>query len=142
MVQVGEATDTSTTTVDWASHGIVAVSGSMYGVATITLDENIVGLDLVAGIERASILRNRSGEITTLNSISGFNVLPGDVLGIQLPVYNRGVTTSTPTTVHITYPDGYEVAESLPALAFFEQYVFELEWIININSSIQNITIE
>ena len=75
IVQVGEATDTSATTVDWASHGIVAVSGSMYGVATITLDENIVGLDLVAGLERASILRNRSGELTTLNSISGFNVL-------------------------------------------------------------------
>ena len=142
IVQVGEATDTSATTVDWASHGIVAVSGSMYGVATITLDENIVGLDLVAGLERASILRNRSGELTTLNSISGFNVLPGDVLGIQLPVYNRGVTTSAPTTVHITYPDGYEIAESLPALAFYEQYIFEMEWIVDINSSIENITVE
>lgn len=142
IVQVGEATDTSATTVDWASHGIVAVSGNMYGVATITLDENIVGLDLVAGLERASILRNRSGEITTLNSISGFNVLPGDILGIQLPVYNRGVTTSTPTTVHITYPDGYEIAESLPALAFYEQFIFETEWIIENNSSIDNITIQ
>ena len=142
IVQVGEATDTSATTVDWASHGIVAVSGSMYGVATITLDENIVGLDLVAGLERASILRNRSGELTTLNSISGFNVLPGDVLGIQLPVYNRGVTTSAPTTVHITYPDGYEVAESLPALAFYEQFIFEMEWVVDINSSIENITVE
>ena len=142
IVQVGDATDTSATTVDWASHGIVAVSGSMYGVATITLDENIVGLDLVAGIERASILRNRSGELTTLNSISGFNVLPGDVLAVQLPVYNRGVTTSAPTTVHITYPDGYEVAESLPALAFYEQFIFEMEWTIDINSSIENITIE
>ena len=99
-------------------------------------------MDLVAGLERASILRNRSGDLTTLNSISGFNVLPGDVLGIQLPVYNRGVTTSAPTIVHITYPDGYEVAESLPALAFFEQYIFELEWVIDINSSIENITIE
>ena len=127
--------------VDWASHGIVAVSGSMYGVATITLDENIVGLDLVAGLERASILRNRSGELTTLNSISGFNVLR-DVLGIQLPVYNRGVTTSAPTTVHITYPDGYEVAESLPALAFYEQFIFEMEWVVDINSSIENITVE
>jgi hypothetical protein len=142
IVQVGEATDTSATTVDWASHGIVAVSGGMYGVATITLDENIVGLDLVAGLERASILRNRSGELTTLNSISGFNVLPGDVLGIQLPVYNRGVTTSAPTTVHITYPDGYEVAESLPALAFYEQFIFEMEWVVDINSSIENITVE
>ncbi|MDP7374545.1 MAG: hypothetical protein QF445_03470 [Candidatus Poseidoniaceae archaeon] len=142
IVQVGEATDTSATTVDWASHGIVAVSGNMYGVATITLDENIVGLDLVAGLERASILRNRSGEITTLNSISGFNVLPGDILGIQLPVYNRGVTTSTPTTVHITYPDGYEIAEYLPALAFYEQFIFETEWVIDNNSSIENITIQ
>ena len=142
IVQVGEATDTSATTVDWASHGIVAVSAGMYGVATITLDENIVGLDLVAGLERASILRNRSGELTTLNSISGFNVLPGDVLGIQLPVYNRGVTTSAPTTVHITYPDGYEVAESLPALAFYEQFIFEMEWVVDINSSIENITVE
>ena len=52
----------------------------MLGVATITLDENIVGLDVVASLERASILRNRSGELTTLNIISGFNALPGDNL--------------------------------------------------------------
>ena len=142
IVQVGDATDTSATTVDWASHGIIAVSGGMYGVATITLDENIVGLDLVAGIERASILRNRSGELTTLNSISGFNVLPGDNLDVQLPVYNRGVTSSAPTSVHITFPDGFEVSETLPALAFYEQYTFEIEWIIDSNSIIDNITIQ
>ena len=69
-IQVGDDTDTSATTVDWASHGIIASSNGMYGVATITLDENIVGLDLVAGLERANILRNRSGELTTLNSVS------------------------------------------------------------------------
>lgn len=142
IIQVGDETDTSATTVDWSSHGIVAASNGMYGVATITLDENIVGLDLVAGLERASILRNRSGELTTLNSISGFNVLPGDQLTIQLPVYNRGVTTSSPTTVHITFPDGYEISESLPALALYEQYIFEVEWLISPNSSIENITIQ
>ncbi len=142
LVQVGEARDTSATTLDWASHGVVAVSGGMYGVATITLDENIVGLDLVAALERASILRNRSGEITTLNSISGFNVLPGDVLGIQLPVYNRGIATSLATTVEITYPDGYVASESLPALDFYEQFIFETEWIIDANSSIDNITLQ
>ena len=142
IIQVGDETDTSATTVDWASHGIVASSNGMYGVATITLDENIVGLDLVAGLERASILRNRSGELTTLNSISGFNVLPGDHLTIELPVYNRGVTTSLPTTAHITFPDGYEVTETLPALALYEQYIFKIEWQIDENSSIDNITIE
>ena len=142
IVQVGEATDTSATTVDWSSHGIVASSGGMYGVATITLDENIVGLDLVAAYERSSILRNRSGELTTLNTISGFNVLPGDHLTIQLPVYNRGITTSNPTTTHITYPDGFEISEPLPALALYEQYIFEIEWLVDVNSSIDNKTIQ
>ena len=138
---VGDATDTSATTVDWASHGIVASSGGMYGVATITLDENIVGLDLVAALERANIMRNRSGDTTTLNSISGFNVLPGDHLTIQLPVYNRGITTSLPTTTHITYPDGFEVSKTLPALSLYEQFIFEIEWQVDMNSSIDNQTI-
>jgi hypothetical protein len=142
IVSVGESTDSSATTVDWASHGIVASSGGMYGVSTITLDENIVGLDLVAALERANILRNRSGDSTTLNSISGYNVLPGDNLSIQLPVYNRGITTSIPTTVHIKFPDGYEIVETLPALALYEQYIFEIEWQVDLNSSIDNQTIE
>jgi len=141
IISVGEATDTSATTVDWASHGIVASSGGMYGVSTITLDENIVGLDLVAALERVSILRNRSGEVTTLNSISGYNVLPGDNLTIQLPVYNRGITTSIATTTHITFPDGYEVVETLPALELYEQYLFEIEWSIDSNASIDNQTV-
>lgn len=141
IISVGEATDTSATTVDWASHGIVASSGGMYGVSTITLDENIVGLDLVAALERVSILRNRSGEVTTLNSISGYNVLPGDNLTIQLPVYNRGITTSIATTTHITFPDGYEVVETLPALELYEQYLFEIEWSIDSNANIDNQTV-
>jgi hypothetical protein len=142
IISVGDATDTSATTIDWASHGIIAVSGGMYGVATVTLDENIVGLDLVAGLERANILRNRSGELVTLNSISGYNILPGDNLTIQLPVYNRGITASNPTTTHITYPDGYEVSEVLPSLDMFEQFIFEIEWHVDINSSIDNQTIQ
>ena len=142
IVSVGEATDTSATTTDWASHGIVASTGGMYGVATITLDDNIVGLDLVAGLERANIIRNRSSELVTLNSISGFNVLPGDHLTIQLPVYNRGITTSAATTTHIKYPDGFEVTKVLPPLGMFEQFIFEIEWQVDINSSIDNQTIE
>ena len=59
-----------------------------------------------------------------------------------MPVYNRGVTTSVPTSAHITFPDGYEVTETLPELALYEQYIFEVEWQIDENSSIDNITIE
>ena len=141
-IGVGSSNDTSATTVDWASHGIIARSGGMYGVATITLDENIVGLDLVSGLERASIERNRSGELTLLNYISGFNVLPGDYLKIQLPIYNRGITTSLATTVHITYPNGYEISDTLPALDLYEQYIFDIEWQVDANASIDNLTIE
>ena len=97
----------------------------MYGVATITLDENIVGLDLVAGLERASILRNRSGELTTLNSISGFNVLPGDVLGSNYQYTIEGYNQCTHNSSH-NLPGWYEIAESLPALAFYEQFI--LKW--------------
>ena len=68
-------------------------------------------------------------------------MLPGDNLTIQLPVYNRGVTTSVATTVHITYPDGYEISESLPALGLYEQFIFEINWHVDINSTIDNQTI-
>jgi hypothetical protein len=139
---VGQELDSSWTSFDWASHGLVAISGSMIGTSTITLDENIVGLDLVAALERASILRNRSGELTTLNYISGFNVLPGDQLLIELPVYNRGVTTSTPTAVHITYPDGMEISSNLPALQLYEEFTFTIQWNIDENASINNLTID
>ena len=35
-----------------------------------------------------------------------------------------------------------KLQESLPALAFYEQFIFETEWIIENNSSIENITIQ
>ena len=60
-IQVGDETDTSAT-VDWASR--ITPPVMVCGVATITLDENIVMIS-VAGLERANILRNRSGELTT-----------------------------------------------------------------------------
>ena len=140
-IQVGNATDTSATSIDWSSLGIVAKSGGMVGVATITLDENIVGLDVVASLERASILRNRSGDLTTLNVISGFNVLPGDNLKVQLPVYNRGITDSTSAIVTITHPNGDQVARQLPSLSLYEQFIFEINITIAENNSIENQTI-
>ena len=140
-IQVGNATDTSATSIDYSSLGIIARSGTMLGVATITLDENIVGLDVVASLERASILRNRSGELTTLNIISGFNALPGDNLSIQLPVYNRGISDSAPATVTITDPNGGQILSQLPSLKLYEQYIFEMNWTVDENTSIENQTI-
>ena len=144
-INVGAEEDSSETTVDYASHGIIAKTssfGGIIGVSTITLDENIVGLDLVAALERASILRNRSGELVNLNAISGFNVLPGDQLYVELPVYNRGITATLPTDVHLKYPDGFEISKSLPSLQLFEQYIFSMNWTVPENASIENQTIQ
>jgi hypothetical protein len=141
IIDVGSKRDTSTTTFDWSSHGIIARHGNLIGVSTITLDESIVGLDLVSGLERASVLRNRSGELFNLNLISGFNVLPGDNLIIDLPIYNRGITTSLPAEVEITKPDGTSFRESLPALALYEQHVVSFEWSIPSDSPIDNLSI-
>ena len=141
VINVGSKSDTSATTFDWSSHGIIARNGNMLGATTITLDESIVGLDLVSGIERASILRNRSGELFNLNVISGFNVLPGDKLTIDLPVYNRGITTTLPAEVEVTKPDGTKFTEALPELALYEQFVVSFEWEIPQDSPIENLTI-
>ena len=78
----GDALDPSATTYDWASHGIIAwqSSAGLIGATTMTLDDNLVALDLVAMTDRVSIVRNRSGDVRPLNEISGYNVLPGDSL--------------------------------------------------------------
>ncbi len=141
IIDVGQTNDSSETTTDWASHGIIGRTTSMLGVGTITLDENIVGLDLVAALERSSIIRNRSGELTTLNAISGFNILPGDNLTIKLPVYNRGITTTVPTTVELITPDGLSTSENLPALALYEQHIFSFIWNTPLDAQIENLSI-
>ena len=73
-INVGNALDYSSTNTDWASHGVVAKAGNYVGSATVTLDEYLVGLDLIADEERAVITRNRSGELSTVSSLSGYNL--------------------------------------------------------------------
>ena len=85
-MNIGKNQDGSITSVDWASHGLVArtLSGTaLVGSKTITFDDDLVVLDLFADAERAVIKRDRDGEIKELNTLSGYNVLPGDQLIIR-----------------------------------------------------------
>jgi len=134
----GFALDPSPTTYDWASHGIIAWQSSegRLGVATMTLDDNLVALDLVAMTDRVSIIRNRSGEVRALNEISGYNVLPGDNLSFQLPVMNRGIILSTPTTVEVQRPDGQLISFNVPALSTYEEFRVGFEWSVPGDSTI------
>tara|TARA_Y100000766_G_scaffold136614_1_gene117562 strand:+ start:867 stop:4367 length:3501 start_codon:yes stop_codon:yes gene_type:complete len=140
-INVGNALDYSSTNTDWASHGVVAKAGNYVGSATVTLDEYLVGLDLIADEERAVITRNRSGELSTVSSLSGYNVLPGDELIVEVAVVNKGITASTPTQMRIYHPDGSIFDLGLPSLATYESHKVNFTWTVPLDKSIGDVPI-
>jgi len=135
-IDIGDALDSSASQTDYASHGLVAKSGTYVGASTVTLDEYLVGLDVFADAEAAQILRNRSGVITPLNALSGYNVLPGDELEVEVSFNNRGITASTPTEAVITLPDGLTNRVPLPALETYEVHKVALNWTVPVTADI------
>ena len=140
-IDSGNSIDYSATNTDWSSHGIMAKSGSYVGAATITLDEYLVGLDLIADEERAVIIRNRSGVVSTVSSLSGYNVLPGDDLTIEVAVVNKGITTSTATDLRIYHPDGSIFDLGLPPLATYESHKVNFTWTVPADAAIGTLPI-
>ena len=136
IVDVSDELDPSTYDLDWASHAFVAKVANHIGVSTITLDEDMVGLDLIADLDAALILRNRSGITSELNSITGWNVLPSDQLFIEVSVKNRGITTSAPAEMLITHPDGQSSRHSLSPLATYAVQKVNFTWTVPENSPI------
>ena len=138
VIEMGDARDSSSFALDWASHGIVArvqpsassSFGNAVGSTTLTLDEYLVGLDLISSENFAKVLRNRSGVVKELNSLSGWNILPGDELLIEVAVQNRGITSSTLTTMTITHPDGQISTHPLPSLATYEAHKVNFTWAV------------
>ena len=146
MVDIGDAFDSSATQLDYASHGLVAKAGNKVGAATVTLDQYLVGLDVFADEGAAVILRERCiGDVCTLtqlNALSGFNVLPGDKLSIEVAFTNRGITTSTVTDARLTTPDGVTLTEELPALQTYQAHKMLQEWVVPDGASIGSLQIQ
>ena len=139
-LNVGDAVDSSATVLDYASHGLVAKAGNRVGAATVTLDEYLVGLDVFAEVDAVNMLRTRCiGNVCTttpLNAISGFNVLPGDYMDIEVSIKNRGITTSVVTDAQLTLPDGTVTTDQLPALATYQAHKMFAYWEVPANTSI------
>ena len=146
LVDIGDALDSSATQLDYASNGLVAKSGNKVGAATVTLDQYLVGLDVFADEGAAVILRERCignvCTITQLNALSGFNVLPGDKLDIEVAFNNRGITTSTTTNARLIMPDGVAITEELPALQTYQAHKMFQRWEVPQNTSIGSLQIE
>ena len=146
MVDIGDALDSSATQLDYASHGLVAKAGNKVGVATVTLDQYLVGLDVFADEGAAVILRERCINdvctLTQLNALSGYNVLPGDKLDIEVAFNNRGITTSAVTDARLTTPDGLAITEELPALQTYQAYKMYTMWEVPNGSTIGSLQIQ
>ncbi|MCH1461506.1 MAG: hypothetical protein L7U25_04020, partial [Candidatus Poseidonia sp.] len=139
-MDIGDALDSSATQLDYASHGLVAKSGNYVGASTVTLDEYLVGLDVFADEESAEILRTRCildlCIMTPLNALSGYNVLPGDVLDFEVSFNNRGITTSAATDARITTPDGVTSTLQLPALQTYQSHKEQGIWEVPLETPI------
>ncbi len=142
-LNIGNNEDGSITSNDWASHGLVArtTSGNLVGAKTITLDEDLVVLDLFADAERATITRIRDGESKQLNTLSGYNVLPGDELIIEVSIQNNGITDSVPTNLRIYPPTGNDFNLPVPSLSTYEIYKTNFTWNVPENQPIGSIPI-
>ena len=144
-IDIGDALDSSATQLDYASHGLVAKSGDKVGAATVTLDEYLVGLDVFADEEATVILRKRCTDdvcvTTPLNALSGFNVLPGDYLDIELAFNNRGITTSAATDARLTTPDGLETTITLPALQTYQSHKLFQNWTVPEDAAIGSLQV-
>lgn len=140
-LDIGDALDSSASQLDYASHGLVARAGNNVGAATVTLDEYLVGLDVFADAEAAVVLRNRSGSVSSLNALSGYNVLPGDQLDIEVSFNNRGITTSAPSLASLILPDGATTTVTLPALATYEVFKMQANWTVPLDQAIGSLAL-
>lgn len=136
IIDVSDKLDSTYYALDWASHAFVAKIANHLGVSTITLDEFMVGLDLISDLDSALVMRNRSGVVSELNSITGWNVLPEDHLFIEVSVKNRGITTSAPADMLITHPDGQSSRHLMPPLATYAVHKVNFTWTVPADSNI------
>ena len=132
MFDTGHGLDPSPTNSDFASHGVIAwiPSTNEIGVTTLTLDENLVEVDLAAVSSGVSVTRLREGVSQQLNSITGYYSIPGDELTFSVPVQNKGILASPATILEIQAPDGSSSQVSVPSLSPLGVFTADIAWTV------------
>ena len=126
----GEYGDDSYVVGEYGSHGILARVGTdNIGVSTVTLDPDIHEIDLKLQSASISVERNRSNTTETIPS--PYDVVPGDIVTISVPIVNDGLKQAPPGTVEAYGSNsgalGSEVFPSLPSLG---TSVANFEWAV------------
>ncbi|MEE3082642.1 MAG: CARDB domain-containing protein [Candidatus Thermoplasmatota archaeon] len=143
LFDTGHSPDPSWTDFDLASHGVIGwIQGSnQVGVSTITIDDNLVEVDLVTSAASVAMERVRGDETIIQSSATGLNAVPGDQLTFSVPVRNIGLLSSPPTELEVTTPDGTTSRANVPALGPLAEARAEVSWTVPNNQPIGDVSL-
>ena len=138
IVDTSSETDDTPSTSDYASRGLIIWDPvtKIIGVATIVMQVEIVGLDLVAQMSSAFMERTRNGQTQTFTAAQGYNVIPGDSVSLSIPVQNNGIADSPAFDVTITYPDASVIQERIPTIEALGEERIIVDWMIPVDMAI------
>ena len=139
----GSESDDSIGGPDTGSHGVIVwiPNQKIIGATTITIDPDTYPVDLIARSEGVTVERVRDNQTTTLDSVVGFNAIPGDMLTFSIPVQNRGILSSPATTMSVEAPDGTSESVSVPPLSSLSQSRVEVDWMVPQSQAIGDVSL-
>jgi len=131
----GDKPDDTYSPGELGSHGLIAwthLGGSVLGTKTLVIDSEVHEIDLVAGSSAVIVqrLRPSTGEEVTLVSSMGFTAISGDILTFSVPVLNRGLIQSPPSSIVVSAPDGTEVSSTVPQLESLQDARVMVNWTV------------
>ena len=131
-INVSNVVDETIASDDYSSNGVIVWDPvqEIIGVATIVIDLNVVGIDLVAQEDSIIVTRTRDGEVATLSKSIGYNALPGDVLSFSLPAQNRGVQPSPSTEMEVIVPGGESIRQAVPSIEAYSEQRILVDWTV------------
>ena len=131
-INVSNVVDDTIASDDFSSNGVIVWDPvqEIIGVATIVIDLNVVGIDLVAQEDSIIVTRTRDGEVATLSKSIGYNALPGDVLSFSLPAQNRGVLPSPSTEMEVIVPGGESIRQAVPSIEAYSEQRIQVDWTV------------
>ncbi|MEC7178164.1 MAG: hypothetical protein VXW28_02595 [Candidatus Thermoplasmatota archaeon] len=141
-----DVVDTTNSSDDFSSNGLIVwdPQSEIIGAATIVIDLSLTPVDLIAQSDAIIVTRTRDGVESTLTKSIGYNSLPGDLLSFSIPTQNRGLLSSSATTIQVTTPDGTVISEPLPSIPSYGEARIDVDWTVPADESIgfQNLLIE
>jgi len=139
-LDTGDSPDDTVGIGELGSHGLLAwidngTTEDVLGASSLIIDSDVHEIDLVTRSEAVTVQRHRGNGTLTLDPNVGFNAVIGDTLTFSVPVLNRGLISSPPSSLRVNAPDGTVVNGYVPPLSSLEEARIELNWTVPASQS-------